>query len=82
MMPDWLISLGIVAILTGVAMRVVAMMRASDAGGTTAGSIHGRHLVRAFSLSFPKSWLPMLSKLLTVVGLACLLVGLFMRLRD
>lgn len=81
MMPDWLISLGIFAVVTGVALRIITMMRAGDAGGMAAASLHGQQLVRAFYQYFPKSWLPMLSKLLTLVGLACLLVGLWIRLR-
>jgi hypothetical protein len=80
-MPDWLITIGIFAIFAGVALRIIAMMRASDAGGSTATALHGRELMRAHSLAFPRSWLPMLSKLLVLVGLAFLLVGAWLRLR-
>ena len=81
-MPDWLITVGIFAILVGVALRIIAMMRASDAGGSASTTLHGRELMRAHSISFPRSWLPMLSRLFVLVGLAALLVGVWIRLRG
>jgi hypothetical protein len=81
-MPDWLVTIGIFAILAGVALRIIAMMRASDAGGSAAAALHGQQLVRAHSRTFPQSWLPMLSRLFVLVGLAFVVVGAWIRVRG
>jgi hypothetical protein len=81
LLPDWLITCGIFAVLTGLVLRAVSMMRASDAVGTDA-ALHGRDLLRAFDRSFPRSPLPLIFRLLIIVGLASLLVGAWMRLKG
>ena len=81
-MLDWLITIGVVAIVAGVALRIITMMRARDAGGVGSGALYGRDLVRAHNRAFPRSWLPMLSRLLLLVGLAFFLVGGWMELRG
>jgi hypothetical protein len=63
-------------------LRIVAMMRARDAGGLGSATLYGRDLLRAHNRAFPRSWLPMLSRLLLLVGLAFLLVGGWMELHG
>ena len=79
---DWLITIGVFAVLSGVALRIITMMRARDASGVGSDTLFGRDLVRAHNRAFPRSWLPMLSRLLLLVGLAFLLVGGWMELRG
>ena len=46
-MLDWLITIGVFAIVSGVALRIITMMRARDAGGFGSDTLYGRDLVRA-----------------------------------
>lgn len=81
-MPDWMITFGFFAVITAAVLRVIMMMRASDAGGMTTAAQHGRQLVRAYGRSFPASRLPLVGLLLGICGGASLLGGLWIRLRG
>lgn len=71
---------GIVLVLVGVGLRIVMMMRASDArpADTTAP---GRELLRSYSTLFPKSRLPLLMWASLSGGLVLLIAGVLLELR-
>jgi hypothetical protein len=74
--------MGVLAVLAGIGLRIVIMMRASDAGGTAVSSRYGRQLVREYNRSYPNSRLPLLFKLLTSLGAIAVLAGVWIALRE
>jgi hypothetical protein len=78
-MLDWLITSGFFAVLIAVALRIVVMMRASDAGGAATAAQHGRQLVYSYRKFFPASRIPLVSMLMLLFGGACLVAGLWIR---
>lgn len=81
-MPDWLISFGIVGLLAAIVLRIIIMMRASDAGASNLATPHGRQLLRDYRSAFPKSLLPALMRGLLALSLLALAIGLTLRLRH
>lgn len=81
-MADWLITLGFFAVMAGILLRTIAMMRASDAGGLRDTGHYGGALVRAYCKYFPRSPLPLIAKLLTAVGMIAAIAGVLTRIRQ
>ncbi len=75
-----MVVVGIVLVLVGVGLRILMMMRASDARSpcTTAP---GRELLRSYSTLFPKSRLPLLMWASLSVGLLLLIAGVLLEPR-
>ena len=76
MAANWLIIAGFVLLVFGFALRVVMMMRSSDATPSGARVLHGRALLRQYHTEFPRSVAPMLTRSTLICGAALLLAGL------
>lgn len=77
---DWLVVAGFVLAMVGVVLRVLMMMRASDAHAPNA-PVTGRQLLRSYSAAFPKSRLPLAMWVSLSLGLVLLIAGFLMELR-
>jgi hypothetical protein len=77
---DWIVVAGFVLAVLGVILRILMMMRASDARGANAPAT-GRQLLRSYNAAFPKSRLPLAMWISLSLGLVLLLAGLLLELR-
>ena len=55
---DWIVVAGFVLAVLGVVLRILIMMRASDARSANAAAT-GRELLHSYGSTFPKSRLPL-----------------------
>lgn len=72
----WLIVIGFVLLTTGFVLRIVIMMRSSDATAPDHAALHGRDLVRQYRRLFPGSPTPLITRALFTSGTVLLLAGL------
>ena len=75
---DWLVVAGFALAVLGFALRLVMMMRASDAHPVGATAKQGRELLRSYRTTFPKSRLPMAMWIALALGLITLVIGLLL----
>ena len=78
---DWMVVAGFLMAITGVALRVVVMMRSSDQHPATAIPPVGKALVRAYHTTNPSSKLPLVMWLSMSAGLVLLIAGLLLEFR-
>jgi uncharacterized membrane protein len=78
---DWIVVAGFLMAITGVALRVVVMMRSSDQHPATASPPAGKNLVRSYRAANPSSKLPLVMWLSVSAGLVLLIAGLLLELR-
>jgi hypothetical protein len=78
---DWLVVAGFLLALVGLALRIVMMMRSSDAHLAGVASKGGRELLRSYHVTFPKSRLPLAMWIALSVGLIMLIAGLLLEFR-
>lgn len=72
----WLIVIGFVLLTTGFVLRVVIMMRSSDATAPDHRALHGRELVGQYRRLFPGSPTPLITRALLTSGAVLLIAGL------
>jgi hypothetical protein len=72
----WLIVIGFVLLTTGFVLRIVIMMRSSDADAPDHRALHGRELVGEYRRLFPGSPTPLITRALLTSGTVLLLAGL------
>ena len=77
---DWIVVAGFVLAVLGSRLRILMMMRASDARPANV-TAKGRDLLRSYSTTFPKSHLPLAMWISLCVGLVLLIAGLLLELR-
>lgn len=77
---DWMVVAGFVLTVFGVSLRVLMMMRASDAHPANVAA-RGRDLLRSYGATFPKSRLPLAMWISLSIGLILLVAGLLLELR-
>jgi hypothetical protein len=78
---DWMVVAGFLLAALGVSLRVIIMMRSSDAHPANAVPKTGRHLLHAYSSAFPKSRLPIAMWLALGGGLVLLIAGFLLEFR-
>jgi len=78
---DWMVVAGFLMAITGVALRVVVMMRSSDQHPATAIPPVGKALIRSYRAANPSSRLPLLLRLSVSAGLVLLIAGLLLEFR-
>lgn len=78
---DWIVVVGFLLALLGLVLRVVVMMRASDARPLNLTPLVGGELVRSFRVTNPASWLPRLMWASLGSGLALLIAGFLLEFR-
>jgi hypothetical protein len=72
----WFIVIGFVLLVAGLVLRIVIMMRASDATASEHQTLHGRELVGQFRRMFPHSPALLITRWLLLAGTILLLAGL------
>lgn len=72
---------GFLLALAGLALRMVMMMRISDAHPGAVAAKGGRELLRSYRHTFPKSRLPVAMWISLGMGLFMLIVGLLLEFR-
>lgn len=80
-MDDWLVVTGFLLALFGIALRIVIMMRASDARPANLVPLSGNALLRDFRTVNPRSKLPPVMWASLSVGLVLLIAGFLLELR-
>jgi hypothetical protein len=78
---DWMVVGGFILAVSGVALRIVMMMRASDAHPAHLAAVGGRHLLRSYRTTFTKSRLPLAMWTSLGLGLVMLIAGVLLELR-
>jgi len=78
---DWIVVAGFLLAVTGLALRIVIMMRASDANPATAPPLAGRDLIRADRASRPTSRLPLVMWASIAAGSILLIAGMLLEFR-
>ena len=78
---DWIVVGGFLLAVSGVALRIVMMMRFSDTHPAHLAAIGGRDLLRSYGTAFPKSRLPLAMWISLTAGLVLLIAGLLLELR-
>ncbi len=79
---NWFVSAGFCLVLLGIALRIITMMRASDAAHFSATPTvkHGRELISSHKLHFPGSALPVITVVTLAIGGAALVAGVAIHL--
>ncbi len=77
---DWLVVAGFVLAVVGVVLRVLMMMRATDARPANAPAT-GRELLHSYRAAFPKGRLPLAMWIALSLGLVLLIAGLLLEMR-
>jgi hypothetical protein len=72
----WLIVIGFVLLTTGFVLRIVLMMRSSDATAPDHPALYGRELVGQYRRVFPGGTTPLITRALLIGGTVLLLAGL------
>lgn len=78
---DWLVVVGFLMALFGVALRVILMMRASDARPANVTPLTGGALLRDFRTVNPRSRLPLVMWASLSAGLVLLIAGFLLEFR-
>ena len=78
---DWMVTAGFLLALTGLALRIIVMMQASNAASASSTRLAGRDLVRAYRVAKPSSKLPMLIWATISAGLILLIAGMLLEFR-
>jgi len=78
---DWRVVAGFVFALVGLVLRMVMMMRSSDAHPAGAAAKGGREMLRSYRDTFPNSRLPVAMWTALSVGLIMLIAGLLLEFR-
>jgi len=78
---DWMVVAGFLLAVTGLAIRIVVMMRSSDANPATSSPLAGRDLVRAYRAARPASKLPLVMWASISAGLILLIAGWLLEYR-
>jgi hypothetical protein len=78
---DWMVVAGFLLAAFGVSLRIIMMMRSSDAFPVNAAPKTGRGLLRVYNSTFPKSQLPMVMWIALSVGLVLLISGFLLETR-
>ena len=78
---DWIVAAGFLLAVTGLALRIVIMMRSSDTNAVTAAPLVGKNLVRGYRATHPSSKLPLIMWLSIAIGLVLLITGFLLELR-
>jgi hypothetical protein len=78
---DWVVVGGFLLAVSGVTLLIVMMMRASDEHPTHVAAVGGRHLLRTYGATFPRSRLPIAMWISLGVGLVLLIVGVLLEFR-
>ncbi len=78
---DWLVVVGFLLALFGVALRAILMMRASDARPANQVPLSGSALLRNFRTVNPHSKLPLVMWASLSAGLVLLIAGVLLELR-
>ena len=78
---DWIVVAGFLMAITGVALRIVVMMRASDQHPANAMPPVGKDLVRSYRAANPSSKLPLVVWLSISAGLVLLIAGMLLEFR-
>lgn len=77
---DWMVVAGFLLAAFGVTLRIIMMMRSSDARAANVPST-GRDLLRSYGATFPKSHLPMVMWVALSTGLVLLISGFLLEMR-
>lgn len=72
-LADWFLISGVFLVLTGCLLRMVTMMRASDA--ISGRAPYGRELIQQHRSLFPQSRLPLWSSVALLAGTVLLAAG-------
>lgn len=78
---DWMVVAGFLTAITGVALRIVVMMRSSDQHAASAIPPVGKSLIRTYRDANPSSKLPLVMWLSMSVGLVLLIAGVLLEFR-
>ena len=78
---DWIVVSGFLLAGFGLLLRIVLMMRSSDAQPVSADARDGRDLLRSYGTRFPKSRLPLLMWASLSAGLVLLVAGFLLEFR-
>jgi protein-S-isoprenylcysteine O-methyltransferase Ste14 len=78
---DWMVVAGFLLAACGLTLRIVMMMRSSDAFPANTEPKSGRNLLRSYHAIFPKSYLPMAMWTALSIGLVLLLSGFLLEIR-
>jgi hypothetical protein len=78
---DWIVVAGFLFAVTGVALRIVIMMRSSDANPVAATPLVGRDLVRSYRVARPASKLPLVMWISIAAGSVLLIAGMLLEFR-
>jgi len=77
---DWMVVGGFLLAAFGVTLRIIMMMRSSDARAANVPST-GRDLLRSYGATFPKSRLPTVMWVALSIGLVLLISGFLIEFR-
>ena len=77
---DWMVVAGFLLAAFGVTLRIIMMMRSSDARAANVPST-GRDLLRSYGATFPKSRLPMAMWAALTIGFVLLISGFLLEMR-
>ena len=80
-LADWIVAAGFLLVVFGMALRVVIMMRSSDARQASATPLAGSDLLRAYRVAHPGSWLPRVTWASLALGLIFLIAGFLLEMR-
>jgi hypothetical protein len=72
---DWIVVAGFLLAVVGLTLRVVMMMRSSDAHPSNVAAKAGHELLRSYSTTYPKSRVPMVMWIALSLGLILLIAG-------
>ena len=78
---DWTVVSGFLLAGFGLLLRIILMMRSSDAQPVSQGAKDGRDLLRSYGNRFPKSRLPLLMWTSLSTGLILLIAGFLLEFR-
>jgi hypothetical protein len=78
---DWIVVVGFLLAIFGVALRIFIMMRSSETRPVNVAPKASHSLVRDFNSAFPKSRLPLLMQISLYAGVVLLIAGLLLEFR-
>jgi uncharacterized membrane protein len=78
---DWMVVAGFLLAALGLSLRILMMMRSSDAHPANATPKAGRELVRSYGALHPKSKLPLLMWVSISAGFILLIAGFLLEFR-
>lgn len=78
---DWIVVAGFLLALLGFGLRILMMMRSSDAHPANVAAKPGRDLLRMYSKSYPKSRLPLAMWIALGLGMILLIAGFLLEFR-